>query len=231
MQLFYARDNTFTVHMGAHKKVQYRCLLFERDFFLKLFQNESWFKSQPFYHEVQERQIQELRRLVFSLNFTSFSLINELFSNEHTHPFGYGFFELTIKEIFLTLMASSSQKKLRNSQSELSEVTREKVTEAHCYITVNFRKTPKLKELSKIVLLNELQLKKGFKEIYGVTIRAYIIELKMKAAKTLLIDNSVNETAGMLDYKSVSHFIASFKKHYDFTPKQIANVGMLKSKE
>ena len=96
----------------------------------------------------------------------------------------------------------------------------EKLKKARAFLMANYKNPPTIKALSRIILLNEVELKKGFKEVYGKTIRAYIIELRMNSASQLIKDHSVNEAAGILGYKSVPHFIKSFKKYYGVTPKQ-----------
>ncbi len=59
--------------------------------------------------------------------------------------------------------------------------------------------------------------------MYGKTIRSFIIELRMEKAKSLLGNHTVSEMAGILGYKSVPHFINTFKKCYGYTPKQGLN--------
>lgn len=83
---------------------------------------------------------------------------------------------------------------------------------------------PTSAELAKIFLMNEKKLKQNFKSIYGTTIYAFVVQIRMEKAKKLLLENyNVNELAILLGYNSVSHFIKVFKNYYGYTPKEALN--------
>jgi len=81
---------------------------------------------------------------------------------------------------------------------------------------------PSLQELADEVGLSLKKLKEGFKEIYGNTVYAYILDHKMENARKLLErgNKNVNEIGLTLGYSTASHFIAAFKKKYGTTPKK-----------
>ena len=62
----------------------------------------------------------------------------------------------------------------------------------------------------------------GFKELYGDTIYAYLLDHKMEEARRMLNSQkyNVNEVGLKLGYSTASHFIAAFKKKYGTTPKK-----------
>ena len=69
--------------------------------------------------------------------------------------------------------------------------------------------------------LNELKLKQQFKIAYGITIYAFVIQLRMEQAQNMLHENySVSEMSYALGYRSVSHFISTYKQYFGNTPKQ-----------
>ena len=98
----------------------------------------------------------------------------------------------------------------------------EKVRKAKSVLIENLRNSPTIKELARIVALNEHNLKTGFKEIYGHTIHSYLKDYKMNRAKELLQDlnHQIADVADELGYSNVSHFIDTFKKKYGLTPKK-----------
>lgn len=104
-----------------------------------------------------------------------------------------------------------------------------KIREAKQIILSNIIDPPGLKELSKLVGLNEYQLKVGFKNIYGTTVYKYLTDYRMDQARRMLDSGSylVNEAAAEVGYSNPSHFIAAFKKKYGFTPKKY--VGFVRS--
>mgnify|MGYP001762733309 FL=1 len=96
-----------------------------------------------------------------------------------------------------------------------------KLESAKAYLVTHCTNPPTIKQLSRIVSLNEFKLKTGFKDKFGSTIHDYITKIRMQRAKKMIIDNQpVNDVSSQLGYKSVSHFITSFKKFYGVTPKQ-----------
>lgn len=104
-----------------------------------------------------------------------------------------------------------------------------KIREAKQIILSNIVDPPGLKELAKLVGLNEYQLKVGFKNIYGTTVYKYLTDYRMDQARRMLDSGSylVNEAAAEVGYSNPSHFIAAFKKKYGFTPKKY--VGFVRS--
>ncbi|WP_313180646.1 helix-turn-helix domain-containing protein [Lacrimispora sp.] len=76
--------------------------------------------------------------------------------------------------------------------------------------------------LSRCVGLNEYKLKKGFKEVYGVSVHSYVIQKRLELAKTILDmeDVTVSDAAGRVGYGNVSHFAAAFRKRYGSNPGQ-----------
>lgn len=81
---------------------------------------------------------------------------------------------------------------------------------------------PSLEQLAVEIGLSLKKLKEGFKELYGETVYAYLLEHKMEEARRMLTSQkyNVNEVGLKLGYSSASHFIAAFKKKFGTTPKK-----------
>ncbi len=97
-----------------------------------------------------------------------------------------------------------------------------KVKDAKDHLISNLQESLTIKELSKLVGLNEHNLKTGFKEIYGKPVHSYLKDYKISKAKDLIEtkEYQINEIADQLGYTNVSHFIDGFKKKYGITPKK-----------
>ncbi len=102
------------------------------------------------------------------------------------------------------------------------EANVEKIRQAKQIVRNHLITPPNLKELSKMVGLNEYQLKVGFRNIYGTTVHKYLSDHRMDVARKLLDSGKylVNEAAQEVGYSNPSHFIAAFKKKFGFTPKK-----------
>ncbi|WP_312148426.1 helix-turn-helix domain-containing protein [Paenibacillus odorifer] len=79
---------------------------------------------------------------------------------------------------------------------------------------------PGIQELSMRVCLNEYKLKKGFKELFGMPVHAYLIDSRLKAAHRLLEDGSITVTAAavMTGFSNPSFFAEKFRQKYGSAP-------------
>lgn len=98
----------------------------------------------------------------------------------------------------------------------------EKIREAKKILINNLSDPPGLQELADQVNISVRNLKDGFKQIYGVTVYAYLLNYKMEYARKLLLSgkHNVAETSFELGYSTPSHFITAFKKRFGATPKK-----------
>jgi len=98
----------------------------------------------------------------------------------------------------------------------------QKIRKAKKIILDKMSDPPSLEQLAIEVELSLKKLKDGFKQIYGDTVFAYLLDHKMDEARKMLDSrkHNVNEVSLKLGYSTASHFIAAFKKKYGTTPKK-----------
>lgn len=86
----------------------------------------------------------------------------------------------------------------------------------------NIISAPTLRQLSKLVCLNEFKVKAGFKELFGKSVHAYVIDKRLELARFLMIDGklSVTEAAVWVGYSNISHFADKFRKKYGVNPSE-----------
>ena len=98
----------------------------------------------------------------------------------------------------------------------------QKIRKAKKIILDKMSDPPSLEQLAIEVELSLKKLKDGFKQIYGDTVFAYLLDHKMDEARKMLDSRkyNVNEVSLKLGYSTASHFIAAFKKKYGTTPKK-----------
>lgn len=111
----------------------------------------------------------------------------------------------------------------RQCDSRSSGLTRAEVEKFHAlksYLEASFQQEHSLRSLARKYAMNEFKLKKGFKELFGDTIFAYIHSLKMKEARLLLEEQGLNVTQVSVrtGYKNPNHFSAAFKKSFGISP-------------
>ena len=98
--------------------------------------------------------------------------------------------------------------------------------------SVHYNKHPSNKNYSSLIsdhLHHEYSyLSKLFSETEGVTIEQFIISQKIEKAKELLVydEMSLSEIAAELNYSSVAHLSAQFKKITGLTPSEFKKSGI-----
>ena len=98
----------------------------------------------------------------------------------------------------------------------------QKIRQAKAIILERMTDPPSLEQLAVEIGLSLKKLKEGFKQLYGDTVFAYLLDHKMEEACRMLNTQkyNVNEVGLLLGYSTASHFIAAFKKKYGTTPKK-----------
>ena len=91
------------------------------------------------------------------------------------------------------------------------------------WLAVNHLEKPlSIRELARRTGLNEFKLKKGFRELFGMTVFEFVRKERMKKALWLMESKGMNvgETAISLGYSNVSNFTTAFRKQYGCNPSE-----------
>ncbi|UBZ08363.1 AraC family transcriptional regulator [Salegentibacter mishustinae] len=218
----YNYNTITTIKMPANRPTHYQALFLSKEYYLRLLKEEAWVANNSFYKNIIEGEFLEWGYCKYPIDYNLYHIFNEVTRGDWKRDFKKYYLDLRLKEIFLSLHLCQEELE-RATFKGINDENLEKIKTAHAYLIEHFKNPPTIKELARIVLLNELQLKRDFKKMYGKTIRSFIIELRMEKAKSLLGKHTVSEMAEILGYRSVPHFINTFKKCYGYTPKQGLN--------
>ncbi|WP_163407073.1 helix-turn-helix domain-containing protein [Flavobacterium ajazii] len=221
----YLYDHDVEMEMSAEDEpLHYTRIFLSKKFYLGLLENENWIKKDYFYKQVKAGNYLDFGNFRVPMNYNIVEILNEIVHNAHEGSLGHYYLLSKLKELFLMSHIYKLEKVLPSGikAEEYSKLERAKI-----YLEKNYKKNPTIKQVSRAVLLNEFKLKSGFKEIYNQTMHSFITQLRMEHARKLLMqDSTVNEVSASLGYKSVSHFIASFRKYFGVTPKQLSITDM-----
>lgn len=85
----------------------------------------------------------------------------------------------------------------------------------------SLQNVPSISDMAKEFEISESRLKTGFKSLYGLHVRGYVLGLRMQKGQQLLMDRRINidRIAWDLGYQHTSSFITAFKQHTGMTPK------------
>jgi AraC-like DNA-binding protein len=80
-----------------------------------------------------------------------------------------------------------------------------------------------LKDLAHHSGTNECTLKRGFKNIFKITVYQYLLKKRMRLAKHLLQSTNLKEReiAVMCGYDSLSGFVTTFRRYFGCSPHQL----------
>ncbi|KRT17971.1 hypothetical protein ASU31_01370 [Pedobacter ginsenosidimutans] len=122
-----------------------------------------------------------------------------------------------LTEFIYYLIRHLSQKEIEPADSDgLTQRRLDSIREAHTRIMSNMDTEISVLQLSRWVGLNECDLKRDFKKVYGLPIRQYIIQQKIQMANLLVAENHVDlaEAARSLGYTNIRYFEMLFKRYY-----------------
>lgn len=96
----------------------------------------------------------------------------------------------------------------------------ERVQWAASIIEQSMRAPLTIKRLAAKVKLSEVKLKLAFKQVYGVGPYGYLLEVRMKKAKLLLLEGEAIKVIIMtIGYRTESSFCKAFRKAFKDSPK------------
>ena len=99
----------------------------------------------------------------------------------------------------------------------------EALAQAKNILLNNMKNPPSIKELSKLVRLNEFKLKTGFKLKYNIAPYQLLAQHRMHTAKQLLEngDMNVSEVSEFVGYKFQNSFAIAFREFFGVRPKDL----------
>ncbi len=129
--------------------------------------------------------------------------------------------ELKVREFFLLLCEKAEG--LHDFLSEGNRGHFDLIEEVRRYLENNWVDPPTVEELAKQFYLNKNKLQEGFKKIYHKTVYEVITDLRLTHAMELLLatNDSVEEIAKAVGYRSRANFYRNFKRNYGITPAEV----------
>jgi len=167
--------------------------------------------------------IKNLKNLKTSIN--NRKIVKELYNNPFNKDLESLFIESKKLEFVYEELKSifKPQKEKSYKNTIFSSQDKEAIYYAYEVLKQNLSNPPTIKELSKIVKINEFKLKAGFKVFFNSSVYQESLENRLQEAKKLL-DNSelnINEIALSVGYKYSENFSNAFFKRFKVRPKDL----------
>lgn len=139
--------------------------------------------------------------------------------NAFTHPETL-FLESKILELLSYQIEALIYLGKRERKSTLSDEDIQRIYGARDILLANIKEYQGIVKLARRLGINDFKLKKGFRELFGTTVFAYVTKERMKTAQKAIHDGgkSVSKIAYHVGYTNTSHFIAAYRKEFGITP-------------
>lgn len=164
---------------------------------------------------------QNWRAIDYSIEHVIRQIINCNYSTELKKMF------LLSKSIELLVLTAESYSCTKNKTEIFikNKSDKEKIIAVRDLINEKLNCPPNLSEIAKTIGLNEYKLKRGFKEIFNITVFGYLTEQRLNLAMQYLRDTqkTSSEIAYSLGYATPQHFNNAFKKKFGYTPNSVRN--------
>ncbi len=150
--------------------------------------------------------------------FEMIGIINHILFNDYAGaPMLFYLESKAVELLLLSLRALSMQ---TNGSIKPRPGDIERIHEAEAIIMSNLENPYSLIELSRKAGINDFKLKKLFKHIYGTTVFDYLMQAKMKKAKSLVLETELpfSEIAFQTGFKNVPNFNEAFRRKFACTP-------------
>ena len=146
-------------------------------------------------------------------------IVDNIFNNDYDGKAKMMFFRSQITALlshFFWQLSTLQKQDFRTTE-------REKLYQAKEILSNNLEAPPSLTELSRLIGLNTFQLKKEFKQLFGVPVFKYLQNERMTTAHDLIRRKkaTVQEAAWHVGYDSLSSFSNAFTKKFGFRPSEI----------
>lgn len=143
---------------------------------------------------------------------------------------GYLYLDSKILELLAVYLSDVLELDILSAKNaSMTRTDRTAILEARRIIDQELAYAPTCEELAQIVHLSVTKLTRGFSDMFGLPVHAYIIEQRLSKAAQLLLEGnrSVSEVAAMVGYLKPSNFSAAFKKKYGVVPKLYKRAQLL----
>ncbi|MCM3629461.1 AraC family transcriptional regulator [Paenibacillus glycanilyticus] len=130
-------------------------------------------------------------------------------------------YEVAIRTVQLWLILISHISLSSEESSKHNRREQERLQLMLSFIHQNYTNPITLKEIADVAHLSVSECTRSFKKSIHVTPYDYLVKYRIKKSCDLLesTDKAITEIAQRVGFNHVNHFIQSFKKHRDLTPK------------
>jgi AraC-like DNA-binding protein len=151
------------------------------------------------------------------------NIVKEIVQIELNSSFEKLSLEAKVMEFTLWALKILSQKENIKPSINIKKQDLEAVQLIHQMLIENLDKSLSINTLSREAAMSESKLKILFKQVYGMSIRQYIINYRMEKAYEMLVKEKrqIGEVSTALGYANQSQFTQTFKEYFAILPTEV----------
>lgn len=148
------------------------------------------------------------------------AIINSIMDNPYEGKTRRLFIASQVNVLLLQSMLKIREDNKKQGFIPLSTTDREKISRARDYLANHLAERVSIQNLARIAGINDYQLKKGFKQLFGNTISKYHDNLRLQEAMRLLLETElpISEIGYSLGFEHPTYFSAAFRKKFGLPP-------------
>lgn len=178
-----------------------------------------WFHLEGDLDKLVEKYGFEYNKIYTVSNSSKITKIVQALENEFNinNKFSHDLIKIKIEELIISIIHGADEtEKNKNINSD----TRKAFSELRSKINLTYNEDWDVDKMAAEVNLSSSRFYKIYKEIFGISPKKYLQEIRIEHAKTLLLQNKymIKEIAEMTGYKNQYHFIRQFKEYTGTTP-------------
>jgi|GEM_PF-832799 AraC-like DNA-binding protein len=214
--MLYSPDNQFTHYYKKGKEYISLDILYPLN---KLVKWRSLFPDlDQFVAKIEANKPGLLSNKPMYLTANVFSIIHEMMHCRYDEPYHKLYFDNKASLLLFLLLMQTLKPEEDYNHQENRHIN--SIIHAKSIITNDERYHYNISQIAKEVGLNEVKLKKGFKQIFGTGLYGFLLSARLQKAKELLefTSKTVTEISHLVGYKSTSSFIKVFKNQFGYSP-------------
>lgn len=150
------------------------------------------------------------------------AVIQRIREHDACHGAGSLFLEAQVLEL-LSLQFAQLERPTPTHNGHLSRSDADRIRAAAGLLIERMDNPPTVVELARYALMNEFKLKQGFREIFGTSPYAYMLEHKLELARMYLLDTdwSIAAISRRVGYRDPAHLTNAFRKRFGMRPSDL----------
>lgn len=200
------------------------CILYDKFSYQKMYPDDcrllhDWFHIEGDMNEIVGKYGFSYNKIYTVYNGSRITKIVQALENEYNaeNIFTDNFIDLKIEELIISVIRGSEE---NEKNKYMNYDMKKSFSKLRSKINLTYNEDWNVEKMAAEVSLSPSRFYRIYKELFGISPKKYLNEIRIEHAKTLLMQNKymIKDIAEMTGYKNQYHFIRQFKDYTGSTP-------------